>query len=181
MKLVFFLNIVFFFSLNVYIYGQSTKQEDILSRFDEFVGLWDDEAKKLSQYAGLSDYCMIPSYKEDIIEILNGIHHYDSIIYRNLKQKEKNESSHELRVSIKQIEDFEGNYKPKMFLKKLNSECAMRRTLESEYKKGIDNDLGEQSYDEMVVIVESDLRKYIRHITKLVDHIKKHSHHLLPE
>ena len=179
MRFLFF--VIFLFSLHLYMYGQSSEKGNILDRFDEVVGSWDEEAKKLSLYAGLSDYCMVRSYKDQINDILNGLHHYDSIIYRNLKQKEKNESSHELKVSIKQIEDFEVHYKPKMFLKRINRECALRKTLESEYKKGIDNDLGEQSYDEMVVIVESDLRKYIKHITKLVDHIKKHSHHLLEE
>ena len=36
----------------------------------------------------------------------------------------------------------------------------------------------EESYDGQVLVLEADLNKYVQHITRLMDHIEEHIHHL---
>lgn len=153
------------------------EEENVVARFDDIVTRWDLLSTELGSYEGLNKYCSQREYQENVITILNDIHHYDSLLYDKLSRKARFDKSHELKKTLTQIEQFEDEFKSPNFIKKLHDECSGRREIEKSSKVSR-NDIGENSYDGQVLILEADLRKYIVHITKLVDHIKEHVHHL---
>ena len=56
-------------------------------------------------------------------------------------------------------------------------ECRERRDVEKE-KRDLEANLGQDSYAGQQQLVESTLYRYVHHVTYLVDHIRKHIHHL---
>ena len=153
------------------------EEENVVAKFDELVTRWDLLSADLGSYEGLNKYCTQKQYQEDVLKILNEIHHYDSLLYDRVSRKARFDKSHELKKTLQQIEEFEEEYKSPSFIKKLHDECVGRREIEKDSKE-LRSDIGTNSYDGQVLILEADLHKYIVHITKLVDHIKEHNHHL---
>ncbi len=152
-------------------------EENVITKFDDIVTRWDILSDDLGSYEGLNKYCTQKQYQDEVITILNEIHHYDSVLYDKLSQKARFSKNHELKKTLEQIEQFEDEFKSPSFLKKLHDECVGRREIEKDAKE-TKNDIGMNSYDGQVLVLEADLHKYIIHITRLVDHIKDHIHHL---
>ncbi|WP_339789291.1 MAG: hypothetical protein ACMVP2_27250 [Imperialibacter sp.] len=157
--------------------AQSTDSVSIVKKFDELVLKWDLLAVELGQYEGLDKYCTDKSYQDNVIKTLEEIHHYDTLLYQTLAKKARYDKSAEIKKTLKQIEEFETEYKGPSFLKKLHDECVGRREIEKDYKE-TRNDIGMNSYDGQVLVLEADLNKYVQHITRLMDHIEEHIHHL---
>lgn len=152
-------------------------EENVVEKFDDLVTRWDLLSADLGSYEGLNKYCTQRQYQEDVLKILNEIHHYDSLLYDRVSKKARFNKSHELKKTLQQIEEFEEEYKSPSFISKLHDECVGRREIEKDSKE-LRSDIAMNSYDGQVLILEADLHKYIVHITKLVDHIKEHIHHL---
>lgn len=144
---------------------------------EELTYNWDDEAVKLNNYGGLNKFCASPEYRNEIISLLKDIHHYDSALYDRLVKASRFSKDKEIEKTMKEIEKFETEYDMKSFLHFLHEECV--RVKDIEHNADISkNDIAENSYDGQVYLVETELNKYIKHITKRMDHIRKHIHHL---
>lgn len=151
--------------------------DNIVKEFDDVVTRWDLLSSDLGSYEGLNKYCTEKAYQDNVIQTLNDIHHYDSLLYEKLARKARFGANHELKKTLQQIEEFETEFKGPSFLKKLHDECVGRREIEKNADE-TRNDIGMNSYDGQVLVLEADLNKYVVHITRLVDHIKDHIHHL---
>lgn len=147
-------------------------------RVDNLTYDWDREAKIISNYGGLDAFCNNVEYRNTIITLLNEIHHMDSVLYDRAKQASKRSSNTEIEKLIKDIEKFEKEFSMHKFLVHLKEECATQKEIEKNrvYTK---NEVGAESYDGQILLLENELHKYIKHITKRVDTIRKHVHHLL--
>ena len=58
--------------------------EDTLSvveHLDELTLLWDEKSIELKTYQGLRKFCRSSAYRNSIIEMLESMHHYDSLLY----------------------------------------------------------------------------------------------------
>lgn len=152
---------------------------EIVNELDRLDDAWHEIADEMGTYAGLAFYCKDKEYKYEIDNLLNDIHHYDTLLYQILLAKvELDGASHTLRRTIKEIEKVENKYRPKNFHIKLQDDCKGRREIERNKKK-LQSDIQAESYDGRALIINNDIHTYIHHITNLVDLIDKHAHHIL--
>ena len=151
--------------------------ENVVSQFDKISYQWDTMAENLEQYEGLSAFCVEATYRTEVIKLLEEVHHMDSLVYWKLKKIARQKGNREIRKTIKQIEALEAEYSIKEFTKFLHVECKDRRALEKE-RDELKGNLGQDSYGGQQQIIESTLHRYINNVTYLVDHIRKHIHHL---
>lgn len=151
--------------------------ETLGQKIDELTYQWDEEAVGLNNYPGLSRFCTSAEYRGEIITLLQDIHHYDSVLYNRLSTAARFNNDHEIKSTLKEIEKFEGDYDMKSFIHFLHEECELRNEIEHNAEE-LKNDIGANSYDGQIYIIETELNKYIKHITKRVDNIRKHVHHL---
>ena len=149
----------------------------LLAHIDEVTNKWNDVSDEMSTYRGLQQYCSNRAYKDNILETLNGIHHYDTVIYNVLVKKNRFSKSKDIDHALRDIKKFETKYHPSKFINFLHEECKFRRDIEKN-KDESKTSFGSESYDGQIVILETELQKYVKHVTKLVAHINKHSHHL---
>ena len=152
---------------------------EIVLEIDKLDEEWHEIADELGTYAGLSLYCSDKKYKSQVNSVLDHVHHYDTLLYQILLVKAELEgATHTLNKTIKEIEKIETKYKPKYFHSKLQDDCKGRRYIERNKKK-LQSDVQMQSYDGQALIIDNDIHTYIRHITRLVDLVDKHAHHVL--
>lgn len=144
---------------------------------DELTYKWDSEAEVLNNYDGLTNFCVKAEYRTSIIDMLNDIHHYDSVLYKRLKAAYRINKNKEIEKTLDEIANFEKEYSMKNFIHFLHDECKARAELEKNVKDS-KGDLGINSYDGQVYIIETELNKYIKHVTKRMDNIRDHVHHL---
>lgn len=151
--------------------------ENIISKFDEISYRWDQVSTELEQYEGLSEFCIEQNYRNEVIKLLKEVHHFDSLIYFKLKDISLSDNSAELKKTIKQIEELESAFSIKEFSRFLNQECIDRKKIERE-RKDLKANIGQDGYDGQQQLLENKLYRYIHNVTYLVDHIRKHVHHL---
>jgi hypothetical protein len=149
------------------------QDEKIGQKIDELTKAWDAEAAKMSTYKGLSEFCQSEAYRSKIISNLKGIHHYDSVLYDRLTKKARFSNDSEIKKTIKDIEAFEKDYSIKSFLAYLKKECGVRSEIEKDKKK-----TGGEEYDSQVYMLELELGKFVKQLTKRIDTLREHVHHL---
>lgn len=165
------------FLISLAIYAQESDPVTIGAAVDKITASWDKESKTLNNYEGLSQFCDDQEYRNQIINLLNDIHHYDSALYKKLVAAQRRKHDKEIEKTLEEIAKFEEKYSMKGFIHFLHEECKSQKDIEKHSKES-KNDIGENSYDGQIYIIETELNKYIKHITKRVDNIQKHVHHL---
>lgn len=138
---------------------------------------WDLEADKLATYEGLLFVCANQEYRSKVISLLNDIHHLDSVLYDVLLKVSKTTSDKEVKRTLKEIKKFEEEYTTKGFIHFMNSECKAAKEIERDAET-TKNQVGINSYSGQVYILETELFKYVHHVTQRVDKIRLHVHHL---
>lgn len=147
-------------------------QENVGQKIEELTTRWDSEAETLSSYEGLSRFCADQNYRGEMIETLNGIHHYDSVLYKTIEKKARFGGDAEMKKTLKDIEKIESTVSIKDFLRFLNEECGARNAIEKNAKK-----TGEDA-DGEIYVLETELQRYVKQITKKIDLVREHVHHL---
>ncbi|SNS69802.1 hypothetical protein SAMN05421640_0898 [Ekhidna lutea] len=153
------------------------QDERLDEKIDQITYDWDLEADKLSNYSGLQQLCTDEAYRGKILHLLNEIHHYDSVLYDVLVKLSKKSKDKEIKKTLKDIKKFEEEYDTKSFVHFMNEECKAMREIERE-SEVTSNDVGINSYSGQVYILETELFKYVKHVTARVDKIRLHVHHL---
>ncbi len=152
-------------------YGQ--EQRPIVEIVDELTIKWDNEAKVLDSYKGLENYCHNRVYRMETIDLLDKIHHYDTVLYAIVSTKYKDSQDTEAKATLDDIETLEADYTTLSFKKFLREECGKLNDTERNY--GAQH--GEM-YEKEVALLEEELDKYIVSITRRIDIIDEHIHHL---
>lgn len=150
-------------------------QEDIAAKIDELTYEWDEQAVKLSTYEGLSEFCTVAPYRESLVENLRQIHHYDSVLYDIVSQRARFGNNSELRKTLRDIEKLESEYSINDFLVFLHEECNARNDIERNAREY------DEDKDAEVYRLETDLQKYVKDITKRIDVVREHVHHIQGE
>ena len=163
--------------LSITFFAAQAQEETLGKKITSLTFNWDLSAISLNDYEGLSKFCKDVSYRTGIITLLEDIHHYDSILYDRLVKASRVSSDKEIKKALAEIKKFEADYSMKQFIHFLHDECRDRNKLEKNSDDRKSN-LGEESYDGQIYIIETELNNYIKHITKRVDHVKKHVEHL---
>jgi len=163
---------LFVLGLTTFLISTNAQTENIGTKLEELTAQWDQEAEKLSTYEGLSQFCVDENYRAEMIGTLQGIHHYDSVLYEAIAQKVRYGGSSEMKKTMKDIEKLQKETSIKEFLNFLQEECVARNDIEKNARKTGEDKDGE------VYILETELAKFVKHITKRVDVIREHVHHL---
>lgn len=155
----------------------SQENERLDEKIDQITYDWDLEADKLSSYEGLQQLCMDEAYRTKILTLLDEIHHYDSVLYDVLLKLSKTSDDKEIKKTIKDIKKFEEDYDSQSFIAFMSDECKAMRDIETHADETA-NEVGYNSYDGQVYLLETELFKYVKHVTARVDKIRLHVHHL---
>ena len=158
--------------LSLLAYSANAQEENVGAKIEELTLQWDKEAEKLSTYEGLTEFCTVKVYRSEMSNTLNDIHHYDSVLYKIIAKKARFGGDPEMKKTLKDIEKLETEYSIKDFLSFLYEECTARNEIEKNARKSGKNKDGE------VYMLETELNKYIKHITKRIDVVREHVHHL---
>ena len=146
-------------------------------KIDELTYRWDLEADKLSSYEGLTNLCADDSYRHRIFSLLRDIHHYDTILYDVLTDLSKKKHSKEVNKTLRDIKKFEEEYDMRSFIHFMSEECKAMIDIEKN-AENTRNEVGYTSYSSQVYLLETELYKYVKHVTHRVDKIREHVHHL---
>lgn len=162
--------------------AQHVASTSIEEEYDYLTAKWLEASLDLKEYSGLTTFCKDASYKEQTIGLLETLHHYDSLVLDIINDPANIGSiSHkEYKKTFKDIEKFETNYGIKEFISLLNESCATRRDLERN-KKDLSKESGMYSYDGQLLVLETQLRKFLKHIDKKVVAIDEHLHLIHPD
>lgn len=152
-------------------------EQSVGKAIDDLTFRWDNESIPLNSYEGLMKFCSDAEYRNDIIKLLNDIHHYDSVLYQRLVKASHYSHDKEIEKTLEEIKSFEKEYSMKKFLHFLSEECHDEKDIEK-HAEELKNDIGMNSYDGQIYIIETELNKYIKHITKRMDNIRDHVDHL---
>lgn len=157
--------------------AQEEESERLDKKIDELTYDWDLEADKLSSYEGLQNLCTDETYRLKIFTLLEDIHHYDTVLYGVLIKLARTNKDKEIDKTLKDIKKFEESYNTKSFVHFMNEECKAMIDIEK-HSEETKNDVGTNSYSGQIYLLETELYKYVKHITDRVDKIRQHVHHL---
>ena len=174
-----------YWPFNSFVLGQGnleTEEEEesfemVIQHFDELDRDWHGIEPTLDNYNGIHIYCSQESYKEIVMNVLERLHHYDTVIVNKVNDPHYLIPDRERKKVLKEIRKFEEEYSIPNFINQLDQECEDRKAIERE-KKYTRRDFGEESYDGQKLVVEEEIKKYMSHITDKIDYIDKYLHHL---
>ncbi len=148
------------------------QEENIVAVVDDLTARWDKQAFELKRYTGLKYYCTAEVYREKTIDLLDKIHHYDTVLYNIVSTKYANSKDKEAEATLKDIITVEADYTTLSFKDFLNQECEGFDEIEGSYSRSDDK------YYKAVEKLEKELSKYVISITTRIDNIDEHIHHL---
>lgn len=146
-------------------------------QYDVITSEWLSRSGELKTYSGLAGVCTDAQYRKKTIEILSAIHHYDSLVLDAL-----NDPANIMKIdhkeyvsSMKDIYKFEAEYGVRSFISLLRESCETRQDLEQN-KEDLKKESGQYSYDGQILVLETEIRKYLKHLDKKVIRIDDHLH-----
>ena len=149
------------------------EEAEVVKAVDDLRLNWDNEAETLQTYAGLGSFCGESVYRKKIITMLDEIHHYDTLLYGIVTRKFKANEDPEAKATIDDITTLESDYTTKSFRKFIHQECNTYNDIEKNLGRA-----GGAEYEKEVKKLEMELKKYVVEITKQIDLIDEHVHHL---
>lgn len=162
-------------------HAQSYVTIDIEEEYDFLTTQWLKVSDDLSHYGGLSAFCTSSEYRTYTLELLELLHHYDSVVLDMLKSptNDLDISSKEFKKTMKDIAKFEQEYDVRGFISFLRESCVTRNELERD-KQDLKKEVGMYSYDGQVMMLETDLQKFMKKIDKRIVAINEHVHKIHP-
>ncbi|MBC6401388.1 MAG: hypothetical protein GDA42_10585 [Ekhidna sp.] len=158
-------------------FGQSEIELPIKEQFDVVTMEWIDKSEYLKTYSGINEYCQNPVFRKSVDRVLTSIHQYDSLIISTLNDPTAyfNWDAKEERKTLSDIASMETGYSTHAFIDKMRDACIFRNEIESN-AKNLRNGVGYESYDAKIVLLETDVIRYLNKIDKLVVKINDHLH-----
>lgn len=138
---------------------------------------WEKESKKLIEYHGLTGFCSDPEFRSVVYELLNEIHYYHALLYKELLMTSDQHDQQKLRKVLAEMEIIERDYAIESFNDFFRERCLDQKTLEKnskQYKSGF----GVHSYHGKIYVMEEELRRYIEKLSKRIGRVKRHVKHL---
>lgn len=159
-------------SLSPWLFAQTLE-----NTYDQLTAEWLEISGKLKTYQGLKEFCNNPDFRHSTTKNLQSIHHYDSLVLDRLEDptRDLDVNQREYRKTARDIKKFERKYDVKGFMDFLRESCMAMRELENN-KEDLSREVGMYSYDGQILILETDLRKFLKHIDKKAIDIDDHLH-----
>lgn len=174
------MNRVLFFSclFILFLVASSQNRDETLGKIiDDLTYGWDLEADNLDDYDGMLKFCRNADYRNEVLTMLEDIHHYDSVLLEKLQRASRFSKDKAVKKALKDISKFEEEYSMKEFIEFLVDECKGIEEIEKN-RDDLEDEITIESYDGKRYVIETELSKYIHHITRRVDVIREHVHHL---
>lgn len=173
MKVVKVFAVACFLAFGLTVQAQETKT--LYEKFDLLAAEWLKVSGEMKTYSGLAYYCRIPEYRTKTLDLLHQIHSYDSLILEVMNNPNRiaNPNEKELKNTLKDITELEKEYSIAEFKNQLKNTCDYRKEIEKN-KDNSKRDFAEDSYDGQILILETEIRKYLKHIDNLVLKIDDH-------
>lgn len=171
------LTICFLILISFQSFTQEESDERLDEKIDKLTYAWDLEADKLASYEGLQNLCADDEYRMEMFDLLKNIHHYDTVLYGVLLKLSHRSKDREINKTLKEIKKFEEDYDMQNFIHYMREECIAMVEIEKN-AEDTRNEVGFSSYSSQVYLLETELIKYVKHVTKRVDKIRQHVHHL---
>ncbi len=168
---------IIFFSVAFIALNANAQEITLGQMIDQATYTWDLEEKELETYEGLMEFCRNEDYRKSKIELLNEIHHLDSVLYKRALIASKRSKDKNIDHLIREIESFESEYNMRSMIKFLKDECKAQKELEK-HSADLKTEFGSESYDGQIYLIEVELQNYVSHTTKRIDHIRKYVHKL---
>ncbi|MFK7952565.1 MAG: hypothetical protein AB8B73_06935 [Ekhidna sp.] len=149
------------------------QETEIAKTIDALTVKWDKNAIALESYDGLGKFCSNSSYRKEIISLLDEIHHYDTLLYGIVNRKFDANEDEEAKATIDDINTLESEYTTQAFKKFIHQECNSYNEIE----KNLGSAKGKK-YEKEVSKLEKELIVYVEEVTKRIDLIDEHMHHL---
>ncbi len=151
------------------LFGQDEK---VVLEMDKLRADWDAKAQNLTTYDDLKNLCKDRAFRRDLTKMLDNIHHYDSTIYVIAKTKYWNDFDMEAKAAMDDITALERDFTTKRFRHFVRQECRAYNHTEHNFgHKG-------EKYEAEKKRVQEALVKFVTTITKQIDMIDDHAHHL---
>lgn len=147
-------------------------ETEILITVDDLRYQWDDEAVNLETFEGMERYCHEKKYKKEITDLLNSIHHYDTLLYNVVSKKYAQTDDLQVKEALNDILTVESEYTTVNFLQFLADECEKVKTIEK-HQRNKSNDTSSERKK-----LERELFRYIESVTERIDLIDENVHHL---
>ncbi|MEQ8339045.1 MAG: hypothetical protein RIA62_16915 [Cyclobacteriaceae bacterium] len=170
--------IIFFFFSLVAIQGFATNPANTLGR--KIITLstsWEKESRKLIEYHGLSGFCSDSEFRGVVYELLNEIHYYHAILYKELLETSDQHDQKKLRKVLSELEIIERDYAIESFNDFFRERCVDQKYLEKNAKQH-KSGFGVHSYHGKIYVMEEELRRYIQKLSKRIGRVKQHVKHL---
>lgn len=156
-------------------FGQS--EAPIEDQFDKVTIQWLDKSKFLKTFEGINEYCQNPTFRNSVDKLLATIHSYDSLVISKMEDPLDyfNWDSKEEHKTLRDVYAFEEEYGMPAFIEHMRETCTYRNEIvnnEQNLRRGV----GMESYDGKVLIIETEMTKYLKKIDKLMIRIDDHLH-----
>jgi hypothetical protein len=171
MKLVKKLVLVYFITSGLISVAQESRF--IVSVIDELTVQWDESAIKLRTYQDIQNFCARGLYREQTFALLDTIHHWDTTLYFVVQSKYSDNEDEEAKATLRDIETLETDYTTEKFKHFITDECNSTKMIEGDFYSETP-----KAYEKGVRKFEKELNKYITSITRRIDIIDEHIHHL---
>ena len=160
-----------FFFASLVSYAQEEK--NIVSVIDNLTIKWDETAISMKTYQDIYNFCEDKSYQKSTTKLLDAIHHWDTTLYFIVKNKFDVKKDREAAATLSDIEKLETEYSTANFKAFIQNECTDLKIIDSNF-----DDETVRQYEKEIKAFEKELVKYINSITKRIDLIDAHVHHL---
>lgn len=168
------MRITFLFScLLTLSYAKAQENGTITEVIDELTMRWDQGAINLKTYQGIQEFCLNANYQYQTNDLLDEIHHWDTLLYFIVQKKFDVHKDKEAAKTLLDIEKLETEYSTLNFKKFIQEECSSLKVIEKSFDASIVN-----KYEKEIRLFEKELVKYVNTITFRIDIIREHMHHL---
>ena len=157
-------------------------QPSIEDYYDELTTDWVELSDVLKTYEGLSEFCVNQEFRDYSMSLLASIHHVDSIVLDFLKEPatERVIGTHEYHATLKEIHKMEIEYSSWEFMNFLRESCLERKELEKN-KRDQGPATAQSGFDGEILVLETSLNKYLKHVDKRVRNMGDHIHRIHPD
>lgn len=158
-------------------FSQSAIEPPLEDQFDVVTNDWLDKSELLKNYVGINEYCQNPAFRKSVDRLLVTIHTYDSLIISKMEDPTTYFSwdTKEEKKTLKDVHAFEDEYGMETFVNHMKEACLMRNEIEAN-EENLRRGVGMESYDGKVLILETEMSKYLKKIDKLIVKIDEHLH-----
>ncbi len=182
MKISKAITIILFSTFSYSAIGQDPEGNVVEDVYDELTEEWQSYSDEIKHYRGLSEFCSNAEFRDRVFLVLKKLHHYDSLVLDIINDPlyTLEIDPKEYRQTLNEIYDLETRYSVKAFSVFLRESCHKRKDLEKE-KDQLSNGIGMYSYDGQILMLETDLGKYLKHLDKKFISMRDHLHQIHPD